>query len=61
MPTGWTVTFSPAQVALAAGDETDIAVTIDPAPGFTGTIPFNVHVFYGNQYAGGVTVYVQKI
>jgi hypothetical protein len=42
------------------GQEIDIAVNITPPSGFTGTTPFNMNAFYGNKYAGGVTLYVTK-
>ena len=60
IPSGWSVEVVPSEPALVPGQEIDIAVNITPPPGFTGTTPFNVHTFYGNKYAGGVTLYVTK-
>lgn len=60
VPAGWTVAISPPQVALAPGQETQIAVTVTPPAGFIGTVPFNFHAMYNKNYAGGVTVYVSK-
>jgi hypothetical protein len=60
VPAGWTVQITPPEVALASGDETQIAVSVTPPTGFVGTVPFNFHAMYGKNYAGGVTVYVSK-
>jgi hypothetical protein len=60
IPPGWSVEVVPPEPTLMPGQEVDIAVTITPPAGFTGTTPFNVNTFYGNKYAGGVTLYVTK-
>jgi len=60
VPPGWTVEITPPQVSLAPGEEVDIAVSITPPAGFTGTTPFNVNARFKDRYAGGVTLYVTK-
>jgi hypothetical protein len=60
IPGGWTVEVLPSEPSLSPGQEIDVAVNITPPAGFTGTTPFNVNTFYGNKYAGGVTLYVTK-
>jgi hypothetical protein len=60
VPPGWTVEVLPAEPSLNPGQEIDVSVRITPPAGFTGTTPFNVHTLYGNNYAGGVTLYVTK-
>jgi hypothetical protein len=60
IPPGWSVEMVPSDPTLTPGQEIDVAVNITPPPGFTGTTPFNVNTFYGNKYAGGVTLYVTK-
>ncbi len=61
IPPGWTVDITPPEVSLAPGDETDIAVSINPPAGFNQTTPFNVNVRSKDLYAGGVTLYVAKL
>ena len=60
VPLGWTVEILPSQVALAAGDEALIKVSVTPPPGFVGTKPFNVNAMSKDLRAGGVTLYVSK-
>lgn len=61
VPPGWTVSTTPDAVSLAAEQEVEIEVDINPPAAFTGTKAFNVHAVLSNgKYAGGVTVYVTK-
>ena len=60
IPPGWNVEILPSEPSLTPSQEIDVAVNITPPAGFTDTTPFNVHAFYGNAYAGGVTLYVTK-
>jgi len=60
IPPGWAIEVLPPEPSLMPNEEIDVAVTITPPAAFSGTTPFNVNAFFGNKYAGGVTVYVTK-
>lgn len=60
VPTGWSITIEPASPVLAAGEEIDIKVAIEPPGGFTGRKSFNIHAFDAIGLAGGVTLHVEK-
>jgi len=65
IPPEWSVSFAPAALSLAPGEESVIQVSIEPKFAFTGTKSFNVHAFaIGPQgerdLAGGVTLTVTK-
>lgn len=59
VPDGWTVTLTPAELRLAAGEETDVEAAITPPPGFHGRMPFNVTGLDDNGVVGGVTLTVE--
>jgi hypothetical protein len=59
VPAGWSVTIAPDGPTLGPGDETVIAVDIEPPPGFSGEKTFNVNAFAGAAFAGGVTLTVR--
>jgi hypothetical protein len=58
VPAGWTVELSPSEPLLAPGQEIAVAARITPPAGFTGRTPFNVDVFAGTTFTGGVTLFV---
>jgi hypothetical protein len=59
LPQGWSVAFNPASPQLAAGQETNVHVTLNPPAGFKGRQAINVHAFTRRGLAGGVTLYVE--
>ena len=59
VPHGWSVNLDPVAPQLPPEGETTIKVRITPPAGFTGRQPFNVNVFDGQGFAGGVTLYVE--
>jgi len=66
LPPGWRVTLVPERPVLAASEQTTMNVKIEPAPGFSGTQPVNIHAFRTQSdsnaaspaLAGGVTFFV---
>lgn len=60
VPPGWVIAFSPAAPILGPEEQIDVQVLFTPPAGFTGTQAFNVSAFTENDdFAGGVTLYVQ--
>ena len=59
VPEGWTVTLTPAELRVGAGEEADVAAAITPPAGFHGRMPFNVTGFDENGVVGGVTLTVE--
>ncbi|MFY9728186.1 MAG: hypothetical protein WAJ87_22015 [Bryobacteraceae bacterium] len=60
LPPGWTIEFNPETPTLDPGEEITVAATITPPDSFHGTQPVNVHAFFGNELAGGITVIVNR-
>jgi hypothetical protein len=59
VPAGWTIDF-PRELALAPGEQRDIAVKITATDAFVGTQPINVNAFDDLELVGGVTLYVHS-
>jgi hypothetical protein len=60
LPSGWTIEFNPETPTLDPGEEITVAATITPPDSFHGTQPVNVHAFFGNELAGGITIIVNR-
>ncbi|MBD0741508.1 hypothetical protein [Streptomyces sp. CBMA152] len=58
VPDGWRVAVNPAQLPLAPGEQSEVAVDITAPDGFTGRQAVNVHADIGDDLLGGVTLYV---
>jgi len=55
---GWRVEITPATPELDPGETVRVAVRAEGPPGFHGAQPINVHAYYDNTLAGGVTLTV---
>jgi hypothetical protein len=66
VPNDWSVTITPSEALLDAGEEREIKVEIEPNdPAFTGTKAFNIHAFAvvpnnGRTLEGGVTMLARR-
>lgn len=60
LPAGWAVAISPEAPSLDPSATTNISVTVEPPPGWSGTQAVNVNAFNPNQLAGGVTLIVKR-
>lgn len=61
LPQGWSAAFAPDNPRLTAGEEINVAVTINAPGGFHGRQPINLHAFSEAGLAGGVTFYVDGV
>jgi hypothetical protein len=59
VPAGWTITLTPNQLQLLAGEEKQVTADITPPSGFHGAMPFNVTGFDDYGLVGGVTLIVE--
>lgn len=61
IPAGWHINVTPEQPTLDPDQEMDIDISITPPDDFVGTMPFNINAYYNkSDFAGGVTIYVEK-
>jgi hypothetical protein len=60
VPAGWTVGIDQPQLTLEAGEQEEAVVTVEPPAGFGGRQPVNVNAFDGDDFAGGVTLVVER-
>lgn len=58
LPVYWSVQFSPPSVVLAPNESRIVTVLISPPESFKGSQAINVHGYYDNHLAGGVTLMV---
>ena len=60
LPPGWTVQLTPSEVTLGPLEELDVAIVIEPPPGFQGQQRINVNAFDEVGFAGGLTLVVES-
>ncbi|MGI9169601.1 MAG: hypothetical protein ACR2FH_05395 [Caulobacteraceae bacterium] len=59
VPEGWTVVLTPDRFILGPDEERQVQAAITPPPGFSGSMPINVHAWDAAGLIGGVTLIVE--